>query len=77
MRETQSVVTNFYSASECARRLNFTTPRFLRHIHSGAIQPDATVMDSRLFLFKADRLEQIRDRINTLSEMPEETPVAA
>lgn len=48
-----------WSAAEMARRCNIPTPRMMRAISYGHLIPDQTVLNGRLFLFRANRLPEI------------------
>jgi hypothetical protein len=53
------MTTSLLSASEVSRKVNVPVNRFLKAVKSGTIAPDQTVLDGRLFLFRADRVEEI------------------
>ena len=64
------------SASEMERLLNVPVGRLLRAIRAGAVTPDATCFDGRQFLFMRSRLDEVRDRLNTVAAVETEVPVA-
>jgi hypothetical protein len=54
------------SASEVSRAVNQPLSRVLKGIKTKVIVPDSTVMDGRLFLFRADRVEEIRTKLSAV-----------
>lgn len=66
MREqTMTTLTDskMISASELSRLVNRPTQRVLKAIHAGVINPDATVLDGRLHLFRESRLDEIKGKL--------------
>lgn len=54
---------NFVSASELSRLMNRPVQRVLKAIKSGAIAPDSTTLDGRLFLFNPERVDEIKQKL--------------
>ena len=65
------------SASEMARLTNIPTGRLLKAIRAGAVTPDSTCLDGRLFLFRPERVSEIQNRVNTLTAIEPADALAA
>ena len=61
MTLTQS---NLISASEMSRIIKAPVGRILKGIRRGAITPDSTVLDGRLFLFREDRASEVKQALS-------------
>ncbi|MFN7138865.1 MAG: hypothetical protein ACK4UN_05970 [Limisphaerales bacterium] len=53
-------VSDYLTAAQVARKIDQPTPKVLRAIHQGALNPDQTVA-GRIFLFRSTRLPDIQE----------------
>jgi hypothetical protein len=58
-----NLTSQFLSASEVSRLSNRPISQITKAIKAGAIAPDSVVLDGRLFLFRADRIEDIKAKL--------------